>query len=679
MSSFSFAPQQYPQRETQKNYVFVDEHNRHKRLKGQLQDSFRQMPMQQQQTSMIANAPKPGPAMYATHAAYPDNPNVYQHVPYSDSSAAPQNVHYTTMPPSVPVMDQQQYAAQHHFPSPPHHQGSKPHSSSPGAYSQDEYQQQDLSDLLGSLKMDEAGSAPYLRNRATFRQEEEPAVEEADEYKSHLPALLPAPGLKIRIPPELMPDDDTAEHYLDLYFGHVHPYVPVLSKTMFYQQWNSNRDAISPLILEAIFAIGGRLADEPAQGQQWLALASNHADAFMDIPRLSTLQALLIILKAREAAPKRGYYYRSWMTVVQCVQMAKDLGLDEHYSDHQTGRPCDSSPMECQLKSRIWQTIFVCEVMVGSPQGRTDLAVELDTIDFSIPRPIPGADELEYNISRNFTYLARIVKNISRMNTVYGRLRKTKKDWGVDPDFVQLNPSLNSWLNDLPGDLSVTFPPDGSAPWLSSPFIGNLHSYYYLAQILLHRPQLAFLDPNGADGQWKHHMMICYNSAKALCRLQEAVVNTFGFTGLQCMQRGFSFTIYCGLTCIVLHLVAITSPDPDLNVDARDYFARHMRVLERVMSVWPMADLQKPVDARIFEQWNTSFGQPEAPSIQDIQAATASMPVAAQQMPAQQYSAAPVQTFVTPAMWQESVASVYEGGLKRAWDYEGGPVMKRQR
>lgn len=28
-------------------------------------------------------------------------------------------------------------------------------------------------------------------------------------------------------------------------------------------------------------------------------------------------------------------------------------------------------------------------------------------------------------------------------------------------------------------------------------------------------------------------------------------------------------------------------------------------------------------------------------------------------------------------MWQESVASVYEGGLKRAWDYEGGPVMKR--
>lgn len=181
--------------------------------------------------------------------------------------------------------------------------------------------------------------------------------------------MMSAPGLKIRIPPELMPDEETALHYFDLYFTHVHPYVPVLCKTIFYQQWSGDRDAISPLILEAMFAIGGRLAEEPTEGQPWLALASRHADSFMDVPRQSTLQALLIILKAREAAPKRGYYYRSWMTVVQCVQMGKDLGLDEHYEDHQAGRPCDCTPDECQLRTRIWQVVFACEVMVGAPQG----------------------------------------------------------------------------------------------------------------------------------------------------------------------------------------------------------------------------------------------------------------------------------------------------------------------
>lgn len=90
----------------------------------------------------------------------------------------------------------------------------------------------------------------------------------------------------------------------------------------------------------------------------------------MDVPRLSTLQALLILLKAREAAPKKGYYYRSWMSIVNCVQMAKDMGLDEHYADHQAGQSCGSSPEECILKNRIWQTIFVCELMIGSPQGK---------------------------------------------------------------------------------------------------------------------------------------------------------------------------------------------------------------------------------------------------------------------------------------------------------------------
>lgn len=111
--------------------------------------------------------------------------------------------------------------------------------------------------------------------RAKIGMDEEPVVGDDDDYKSNLPPLVSGPGLKIRIPPELMPDDETAVHYFDLYFTHVHPYVPVLDKNIFYQQWQSNREAISPLLFEAIFAIGGRLDDDPAQGQQWLALASS--------------------------------------------------------------------------------------------------------------------------------------------------------------------------------------------------------------------------------------------------------------------------------------------------------------------------------------------------------------------------------------------------------------------
>lgn len=313
---------------------------------------------------------------------------------------------------------------------------------------------------------------------------------------------------------------------------------------------------------------------------QLLTRNIGHADSFMDVPRLSTLQALLIVLKARESAPKRGYYYRSWMSIVQCVQMGKDLGLDEHFENHQAGMSCGESPAECALRTRIWQTIFVCEVMIGSPQGqltresivlvtglrsrfvrltastgRTDLAVEIETVDFNVPRPIPNGDESEYHVSRNFIYFIRIVRNISRMNSIYARLKRTK-EWGIDPDFVKLKPAVHAWINELPNDLSVSYPADGSPPWLSSPFIGNMHSYYYLSQILFHRPVLRFLDPN--DVQWKQNMMVCYNAAKMLCRLQEGVLQRFDLTGLQCMQRGINFTIYAVLGCIELHLVGST-------------------------------------------------------------------------------------------------------------------------
>jgi hypothetical protein len=236
----------------------------------------------------------------------------------------------------------------------------------------------------------------------------------------------------------------------------------------------------------------------------------------------------------------------------------------------------------------------------------------MDTLDLNVPRPVPGEDA-EFLVTRNFTFLCRVVRVVRRMNDALGRIKK-KKDWGVDPELVQLNPVYEAWMSDLPADLQITFPPNGSPPWLPSHFIGNLHAYYHLGILILHRPQLSFMDPTGLDGGWKQHMMICYSSAKLLCRVQEGILQSFGLPGLLCMQRGINLTIYMVLTCTVLHLVswkckkildstnirpqvAMTSPDPDLNTDARDYFTRHMRILERCSSSWPMPDMQQQIDA----------------------------------------------------------------------------------
>lgn len=469
---------------------------------------------------------------------------------------------------------------------------------------------QHLADLLGGLKVDEQGSAPYLRLKArgdeSLAPEEDDVDDDESEYLSLLLPMTKGPGNKFRIPPPLMPADSTALHYFELYFKHVHPYVPVLDKAAFYRQWSTNPQSISPLILEAVFAIGSRLAGESTGiSSQWLVLASKHADDFMDVPRVSTLQALLIITKARESAPKRGYYYRSWMMIVQCVRMGKDLGLDEHYENHQSGRPhtCNLTPDECRLHTRLWQTVFVCETMIGTPQGRHDLSVNIDTVDFNEPSLVSGSDctleeyERDYNVSRNFVYLTRLVRNVRQLNGLYLRLKKGK-NWGTQPEYLAFERIMNAFLPQLPSDLKIEYPGDNtSLPWLPCAFLGNLHSYYYLSIILFHRGVLGFLEPSVNKALWKRHMMICYDSARHLCRLQEATKKEFGLIGLHSMQRGFSFTVYSGLSCVVLHLVAIVSPDPDLNSDAREYFERHMRVMEEVMQAWPMPDLQKQINA----------------------------------------------------------------------------------
>ncbi|KAI9812464.1 MAG: hypothetical protein M1827_004695 [Pycnora praestabilis] len=649
LQTYNFAPPNLGPRENQKNYVFVDEHNRHKRLKvmracegcrrrkikcdaattntwpcsacvrlklqcvpptvnyerefsqdrqgieserlqefetssGSGEEDYHSRSSIQQHLSGESGSDHGQP----TQVSY--NDAVYQSSPYGEHSGHAHSLPYNEV--HIPQIGAAQipYGSEAVFPTPPGQgiaaqEGAK-------LWHQDQYSGTSISDALGELKIDDTGIAPYISHQKKSLAEA-PALEE---FEINLPPMATGPDLTVRIPPELMPSEQQASQYFDTFFANIHPYVPVINRSYFYQQWHTNRESISPLILEGIFACAGRMSGDPSQGARWLALAGKHADCFMDVPRLSTIQAMLLILKARESAPKRGYYYRSWMTIVNIIAMAKDLGLHEHHALHQSGKVCDSAYNDCVTKTRVWQTVFACEVMIGGPQGRFDMSCNPETVDTSVPGATTGFDTSDIHVSRQFTYLVRVVKNVRQLIEAYVKV-KQKKDWAMDPHFVQLNPSFSAWLNDLPPDLQVAYPMDGSPPWIPSHFVGNLHSYYHLSILFCYRPQLAISDSFAVDGRWKQYMVICYSSAKSLCKLQEAILQNFGLPGLLCMQRGINFTIYAILTATMLHLVALTSPDPELNADAKDYFTRHMRILEQCASSWPMPEMQAQIDA----------------------------------------------------------------------------------
>ncbi|KAF1992136.1 hypothetical protein K402DRAFT_322048 [Aulographum hederae CBS 113979] len=632
-------------RETQRNYVFVDEHNRHKRLKVmracegcrrrkikcdaattntwpcaactrlklhcvpptvsyekdmtpgvhtfEVSPGYGYVGMSgaedyQRQPPMLMTGHGVDPHGQSA-VSYPPGIPMYHQNQYMETPSPQDGLPYAnTMPPTTAPPPQDIKYQQHHaYATPTSATGP---SSKFGDGWRSDMSTSGLTEALGELKINHDAVAPYIVNQKEILRGA-PAIEEIE---VNLPQQT-SPDHTVRIPPSMMPSEQQALHYFEYFFTHIHPYVPVISPAYFYRQWHHSRDLISPLVLEGIFACSSLMLDGLQEGSKWLALASKHEESFKDVSRLSTIQASLLILKARESAPKRGYFYRSWMSVVNLVAMAKDLELNEHSEMHKLGQPCSLPLDDCVTKSRIWQTLFVLEIMIGGPQGRSDFGVNLDTIDMNPPQPTPGLEENEFQVSRQFSCLMGVIKNVQHITILYGKMKRTKRpDWAMEHIWTSYSPAFPAWLNELPQDMQIAFPADGSPPWLSSGFLGNMHCYHYLSQVMYHRPQIDYLTGIGDKG-WKTHMLISHNAAKNMCRIQESIYQTDGLPGLLCMQRGISFTIYCVLTCTMLHLAAITCPDPEINTDARDFFTRHMRILEYCTPVWPMPEVQEQI------------------------------------------------------------------------------------
>ncbi|KAH8732887.1 hypothetical protein GQ44DRAFT_600786 [Phaeosphaeriaceae sp. PMI808] len=616
MQSFTFAPPTLAPRENQRNYVFVDEHNRHKRLKAttnawpcaacirlKLNCVPPTVSYDKDFTGSQTFELEPKPLEYASpddhpqhdyqrhssmthsmhHQMTPTIPgqvsSMYQSSPYAEQQSQ-ESIHYQTMSQPQVVQQNMSYSAPQVYSqtsAPPPVMTMTPPESEP-AWRTDSVS--NITDALGELKIDHTAIA------------ETPAQEE---YEVQLPASVRLDHT-VRVPPEMMPSEEQALHYFDYYFTNVHPYCPVINKAYFYQQWQSARDSISPLMLEAIFACATLMLGDIEEGSKWLALATKHEESFKDVSRLSTMQAMVLLLKAREVSPKRGYFWRSWMATVSLVTMAKDLELHEHYDTHQMGKSCESTAHDCIAKTRVWQMCLIFEAMIGGPQGRYDYAVDLDTVDYEMPRMIVGQDATELQIARQFVQYTRIAKNVYQSAVLFGKLRKKTSDWALDPAFVAHNADFPVWLRDLPEDMQIVYPPDDSAPWIPSHMIANMHGYHHLSIVMQFRPQLHAVSDN-YDGSWKQHMITCYSAAKTLCKLQEATLKTYGMPGLLCMLRGISYHIYSVLTCTMLHLVAITCPDPDIHSDAREFFVRHMRILETCAPSFPMPEMQAQVNS----------------------------------------------------------------------------------
>lgn len=117
-------------------------------------DQFQQITMPMQHNQAMTESLDDS---FGAVPGFPDGSTGVFPVSY-DVGHSQQDLHYTTVPP--PNMPDNSYAQANSFPTPPLHQGSRP-DSSPDAQSIDSYQQQDLANLLGTLKLNELGTGEF--------------------------------------------------------------------------------------------------------------------------------------------------------------------------------------------------------------------------------------------------------------------------------------------------------------------------------------------------------------------------------------------------------------------------------------------------------------------------------------------------------------------------------------
>ena len=120
-------------------------------------DYHQQVQMQQHH---MAGPHRNIPPIYTQQIPYPDPVGVYHSVPYGEPTSrhSQASIQYGSMQTPVSIIDQHQhYSSQPVFPIPPLAQQSS-HPQSPETYEQDQYGQQNLADLLGELRMNEAGT-----------------------------------------------------------------------------------------------------------------------------------------------------------------------------------------------------------------------------------------------------------------------------------------------------------------------------------------------------------------------------------------------------------------------------------------------------------------------------------------------------------------------------------------
>ncbi|ORZ20479.1 fungal-specific transcription factor domain-domain-containing protein [Absidia repens] len=341
----------------------------------------------------------------------------------------------------------------------------------------------------------------------------------AEDWNTRLDRLSPTFYKTINLPENgprisdgLAQSEMTIIHFdlISIFFGQVHPYFPVIHQDSFCLDLNN----ASPLLLNIMYAMASRWSDmnsmlfgsgpTSTQEQQQSSSQERNPSSFslkyyhdaialvelyMDVPRLTTIQALLLIIRYQEVVRRPGFFSRTRFYLGLAIRMCNDLGLP-----HKLPATCQIHPNLAEERRRVFWMVYIYDLLIS-----TELGI---AVNFSIDRcsvELPGLLEDEKNNKEQhdtILYLHWMTRVMKSQGLVLQYLRRKYEEgsYQQQQNMCEHLQSIDQHMKELGMELNTLRE-------YADDRVDFVFLAYHFTNILLHRSLcLDLLDITGDDG-----------------------------------------------------------------------------------------------------------------------------------------------------------------------------------
>ncbi|KAG0012273.1 hypothetical protein BGZ80_000075 [Entomortierella chlamydospora] len=526
-----------------------------------------------------------------------------------------------------------------------------------------------LSLLMGSLKVDRDGAAHYIPK---VLDQKERSYNDSRAYGSSPSGSLSDLSLDWELTdyppsytlPSTLLTPMAINALMEIYFNSVHTFLPVIHKTSFLTLCQDGKYRVPPFLLMAICAVAARHAtDFELQEIPELAnLQSHHSlydharvllDTYMDVPRLSTIQGLLLLAYYQIKEKRSGHFFRIRMYINLATRMALDLGLHhaplknlsetETYDvgdslpnmtrpltgamhavpqfsstlNRQNGPQRDQQVRISQEKQAViqqenclaWLGCFFLDGLTSSLMGQ-DYCVTNASLD--MPNLIQDASQMADTVQGAtliFWYHHLELVQIYRRICIFYRAISNEHVLGRAIKGAEMNAvesSLCGWLSKLPAHL-VYVSSQSSDAALPSYYTLYLHRFFYSYKLLLYRPLISNKTHRGELRDANSPIAKCSQAATMLTQIGEIIFQNYSWP-----WPGCGLFAYHMLQAAEIHVFQMVTQSA---VDSQSLYYRTMDLIKGYVSLAKLPELEKDVMA-MEEMVNNFLLAPQEPIVQ---------------------------------------------------------------